>query len=336
LVIKIVNRPPTLNFPVVNNSQDFKEGGQPLNLTATASDPDGDAVSYLWELVSGPGALTPNGNTARYSKADGPAQVTIKVTAQDDSGSRTSSTQTFSVLNSLPVIDNITAPLDPVLLGASINVGANFTDRGILDTHTAVWDWGDGTTSIGNMTEQSGSGAVTGGHLYGAVGVYPLKLTVTDKDNGSAQLSFEYIVIHDAASGNESLVTGGGWILSPAGAYPSNVGLTGKANFGFVAKARRNATPTGQLQFHFDAMKFNGTSYTSLSVTGAKAQLKGTGRINNAGNYNFILTVIDGGGTDKFRIKIWGSSGVIYDNQMNAPDSADPTQAAAGGNIVVR
>jgi hypothetical protein len=73
-------------------------------------------------------------------------------------------------------------------------------------------------------------------------------------------------------------------------------------------------------------------------VTGAKAQLKGTGTINNAGNYNFILTVIDGGsgGNDKFRMKILGTSGVIYDNQMNASDNANPTQTINGGNITVR
>jgi hypothetical protein len=337
LVIKIVNRPPTVNFPI-NNSQDFQEGGQPLNLTANASDPDGDAISYVWEVVSGPGALTPNGNTAKYSKNDGPAQVTIKVTARDAAGEEASSTQTFSVLNAPPVITNITAPLDPVLLGTSINVSGNFTDRGTLDTHTAVWDWGDGTTSTGNVTEQSGSGSIAGSHLYAAAGVYPLKLTVTDKDTGSAQLIFEYIVVHEATGNNESATTGGGWIMSPAGAYPSNASLTGRANYGFVAKGRRNAVPTGQTQFHFDSLKFKSASYTSLSVNGAKAQLKGTGTINNAGNYNFILTVIDGGnsGTDKFRMKIWSSSGIVYDNQMNAPDNADPTQTTSGGNVTVR
>jgi hypothetical protein len=76
-----------------------------------------------------------------------------------------------------------------------------------------------------------------------------------------------------------------------------------------------------------------------LSVTGSQAQLKGTGTINNAGSYNFILTVIDGGNggaADKFRMKIWGTSGIIYDNQMNAADGANPTQTISGGNITVR
>ena len=55
-----------------------------------------------------------------------------------------------------------------------------------------------------------------------------------------------------------------------------------------------------------------------------------------------MLTAIDGqipggGGVDKFRIKIWdkGSGGVVYDNQMGASDTADPTTAIAGGSIVI-
>ena len=58
------------------------------------------------------------------------------------------------------------------------------------------------------------------------------------------------------------------------------------------------------------------------------------------GNYNFILTAIDGqvsggGGVDKFRIKIWGSGGVVYDNQMGASNAADPTTQLGGGSIVI-
>jgi hypothetical protein len=65
-------------------------------------------------------------------------------------------------------------------------------------------------------------------------------------------------------------------------------------------------------------------------VAGARAQYKGT----------FLLTVIDGdqpggGGLDKFRIKISDSAGVIYDNQIGADDSADPSTVIASGHIVI-
>jgi hypothetical protein len=59
-----------------------------------------------------------------------------------------------------------------------------------------------------------------------------------------------------------------------------------------------------------------------------------------------MLTAIDGqtsggGGTDKFRMKIWikyanGSDGpVVYDNQMNAADDSNPTTVLGGGSIQI-
>ena len=53
---------------------------------------------------------------------------------------------------------------------------------------------------------------------------------------------------------------------------------------------------------------------------------------------NAIDGQINGGGEiDKFRIKIWdkASGAIVYDNQMNAPEDADPTTAIKGGSIVI-
>jgi len=60
-----------------------------------------------------------------------------------------------------------------------------FTDAGICDTHTALWEWGDGTTSNGVVTELSGSGSVTNSHTYSMPGDYTVTLTVTDDDGDS-------------------------------------------------------------------------------------------------------------------------------------------------------
>ncbi|MBO0700409.1 MAG: hypothetical protein J2P46_18575, partial [Zavarzinella sp.] len=78
-------------------------------------------------------------------------------------------------------------------------------------------------------------------------------------------------------------------------------------------------------------------------VGGPKAQYKGVGTINGAGDYGFLLTAIDGqrpggGGADKFRIKIWDRSTglVIYDNQLGATDTSDPTTSLGGGSIQIQ
>jgi hypothetical protein len=90
------------------------------------------------------------------------------------------------------------------------------------------------------------------------------------------------------------------------------------------------------------ALSLSNTSYEWLVISGGKkAQYKGLGTINGSGSYRFMLTAIDGdqpggGGQDKFRIKIWSDGGgLVYDNQMNDPDSNDPTTVLGGGSIVI-
>ncbi len=100
----------------------------------------------------------------------------------------------------------------------------------------------------------------------------------------------------------------------------------------------------GNTQFKFNAagLDFESVSYEWLVVAGNKAQFKGTGTINGAGDYAFFLTAVDGEGdsrtgVDRFRIRIWDrtSGGLIYDNQVNSPNDADLTTALGGGNILI-
>ncbi len=77
-------------------------------------------------------------------------------------------------------------------------------------------------------------------------------------------------------------------------------------------------------------------------MAGARAQFKGSGTINGAGAYGFLLTAIDGdinggGGADKFRIKIWdkNTGNPVYDNQLGAADDASPTTGIEAGSIKI-
>ena len=123
------------------------------------------------------------------------------------------------------------------------------------------------------------------------------------------------------------------------GAYTADPTLTGKATFGFVSKYQKGASvPSGntEFQFHVANMNFKSTSYDWLVIAGTKAQYKGTGTVNSAGEYKFLLTAIDGS-PDMFRIKIWDKATevVIYDNQLGSEDTADPTTVIQGGSIVI-
>ncbi len=245
------------------------------------------------------------------------------------------------VPNQPPVIAQITAPIDPIQAGSPIQASATFTDR--CGIHTAVWHWGDDSTSTGAVSESNGYGTVSGSHTYRTAGVYSVRLVVTDDDLSSAEVVFQFVVVFNPDAG---FVTGGGWINSPQGAYAHDPNLTGKANFGFVSKCKKGSNvPTGDTQFQFKTadLNFKSTGYEWLVIAGGKAKYKGSGTINNAGDYDFMLTATDGqwkNGTDpdRFRIKIWqkdAGAGVVYDNQMGAADDADAAMELGSGSIVV-
>ncbi len=194
------------------------------------------------------------------------------------------------------------------------------------DALTYAWDLGDATSVSGALPV----------HTYTASGLYNVCLTVNDGMVDSAQ-ACTLAVVYDPSAG---FVTGGGSIESPAGAYKSDMSLSGKATFGFVAKYQKGANvPTGTTSFKFDlaGLSFASQSYEWLVVNqaGSNAQFKGVGTINgmldpNGNAYKFMLWAGDGS-PDTFRIKIWweGASAqqVVYDN--------GDAQAIGGGNIVV-
>lgn len=271
--------------------------------------------------------------------------TTINWTAVDAAGNSASCQQTVTVTNPAAVVTITGPPTGSVYpVNTLVNFTGSFTDNA-GGMHTATWTFDNLTTSAGSVNEATGE--ITGSHTFTAAGVYKVTLTVSDGCGGvgSASTIDELdllVVIYDPSAG---WVTGGGWINSPAGAYSANPGLSGKANFGFVSRYHNGATvPTGNTEFQFKAgnLSFSSHSYEWLVIAGARAQYKGSGKINGAGDYDFVLTAIDGqqpggGVADKFRIRIWDRSngGLIYDNQLSAPDSDDPTTTLSGGNIVI-
>ncbi|MFB5631464.1 MAG: PKD domain-containing protein, partial [Nitrosopumilaceae archaeon] len=246
---------------------------------------------------------------------------------------------------SLPEVDTITVTHDPIQVGTLVEASSSFTDLGPLETHTAEWNWGDSTTTVGVITENGLTGNVTGSHTYSTPGVYTVTLTVTDDIGDSGSSVFQFVVIYDPEGG---FVTGGGWIDSPAGSYIAEPSLADKATFGFVSKYQNGAnTPTGNTQFSFKVadLKFKSTVYDWLVVAGSNAKLKGDGTINGQGDYGFQLFGFDSDVNtndfnfdDKFRIKIWDKNNgdaVVYDNNLGQSDDDEPSTILGGGSIII-
>jgi len=99
---------------------------------------------------------------------------------------------TVTVNNALPIVE--AGPDKAAGVGKTINIAAQFSDPGSLDTHTATINWGDGAINTGAVTETGGSGSVSGSHAYSTKGVYTVTVTVVDKDGGPAADSLKVYV----------------------------------------------------------------------------------------------------------------------------------------------
>lgn len=269
--------------------------------------------------------------------------TTVTSTATDASGNASTCTFTVTVTNPSPVV-TITGPAAGSIF--QVNTPVTFTGSfsGGGGTHSATWTFNN-LTQAGTVNESTGAISTT--FTFATDGIYFVTLTVNDSCGaapGSANTVgalTAFVVIFDPSAG---FVTGGGWFTSPAGDYPANPSLTGKATFGLDIKYH-STTPTGQTEFQFQAanIDLHSTSYDYLVVTSPKAQFQGSGTINRAGNFGFLVSAIEGdlsggGGTNKIRIKIWdknNGNAVVYDSQIGDPDTADPTTVLGGGSIKI-
>gem|GEM_PF-4741099 len=315
--------------------------GSGATMGFTCTDADGDSLA----VTSSSGTVLDMGG-GQYlwsgAEAEGPFVDPVTISVDDGRGGTVSASFDVNVTNVVPECGPIVGPAGPVAIGAAATVAIPFSDAGVQDTHSALIDWGDGTSSAGVVSEVAGAGEARGVHSYVLPDVYTVTATVEDDDGGQTTRVLRYIVVYDPAGG---FVTGGGTVLSPAGAYRLDPSLSGKANFGFVSKYQKGATvPKGNTEFVFHAagMNFSSTSYEWLVIAGGKAQYKGAGTINGTGDYRFMLTAIDGqvsgaGGLDKIRLRIWDpqTDELVYDNQMGDALDADPTTVVASGSIVI-
>jgi len=332
---KSVNADPLVGTAVVSG----------IGPTSASDNCSGYTIAYtLTGATTGSGANNASGRTFNLGT------TTVTYTITDIAGLTASCWFTVTVVNPGPVV-SLTGPASDSLyaINTPVNFTAIFTDAG-GGMHTGTWML-DSISQAAAIVEPSGAtpGSANATYTFTAPGVYTVKLTVNDSCGGSGTATQIggmdlLVVVYDPSSG---FVTGGGWINSPVGAYVANPSLTGKANFGFVSKYHDGQSiPTGETEFqiHGASFKFRSTSHHWLVVAGAKAQYKGFGQINGTGDYGFLLTATDGqllngGGADRFRIKIWDrtTSVVVYDNAMGSLEDLDLANplAIGGGSIVV-
>lgn len=345
VVLQFLHDPPLTNALVSPSPDAGGNYSDPSTVTLSANAFAGFDVSATYYSLDG-------GPTQTYAApfaVSGSGAHTVKYWSVDNGGvyevAKTLSLHISATATpNPPPSATITGPTTGAVYAVNtpVNFTGAFTDNA-GDAHAALWKF-DAITQPGTVNEAGGT--VNASYTFTSPGVYAVSLTVTDGGGGIGTANQvgglnALIVVYDPEGGS---VTGGGWINSPAGAFPASPSLTGKANFGFVSKYQKGASvPVGETEFQLKVgnLNFHSTGYNWLVVSGARAQYKGSGTINGGGDYGFTLTAVDGqvggGGADKLRLKIYdkASGTVIYDNQMGSADSSSPSTVLGAGSVVI-
>lgn len=305
--------------------------GSAVALAMSGTDTDADALTFSWDLgdgTTGTGSAPP---TSHVYADNGSYNVMLAV--DDGRGGVDTARTTATIANVAPKLAPFSVSTTPIALGSgsvTVPVSANFTDPGTLDTHTATLDCGTGTPTQFAAPNGKASGECT----FTVPGLYAVRVTVRDDDGDSdSKVATGQVIVYDPSG---EFLTGGGWVMSPTGAYSISTTMTGKLSFNLAARYESGATPTGSVDVKLNVGKvdFHSTSLDWLVIANGTARLQGRGTMNGVGDYVFTVLATDGS-TDSFRIRICnrGSGGVVYDSRPGEPLDPTGTTALAGGSI---
>jgi hypothetical protein len=153
-----------------------------------SSDPDGEALTYAWDLDDDGDYDDSTSATPTFSRVGRDGVFTVGLQVTDESGDTATATATVTVANAAPSLSASSNAPKPE--GALVTVSGTVTDAGWLDPLTATIDWGDGggATSVGGTLESSRPDAtltLASTHRYADNGTYPVEVCGRDDDAAS-------------------------------------------------------------------------------------------------------------------------------------------------------
>lgn len=181
------NRPPVAN---AGAAQTVNEGSTVTLDGSASSDPDGNTLTYAWQVISATGpAISLSSATAvapTFSATDNGVYV-LRLTVDDGHGATSSADVRVTVLNVAPTA---TATNDgPNYWGVAIAFTGSATDPSTADTaagFTGAWTFGDSASAAG----------MTAAHAYATPATYTASFTATDKDGGLSAPATTRVVVN--------------------------------------------------------------------------------------------------------------------------------------------
>ncbi|WZP01156.1 hypothetical protein EP7_005609 (plasmid) [Isosphaeraceae bacterium EP7] len=178
------------------------EGGS-VSLDASGAVEEGEdpaALTFEWDLDYDGSAFQADATglqpTVGFPESFAPRTIALRVSDAD--GAVRTVLSTLEVANLAPAITSATTSSPPPTGGAKegdvVTVTAGFADPGVLDTFTAIIDWGDGSPAE-SFAYPAGTTTLTQGHLYRDGGQYDISVVVADDENAYSSSFFARAVV---------------------------------------------------------------------------------------------------------------------------------------------
>jgi hypothetical protein len=170
---------PTNNEPIITSLEPEAQQVVPLDsieLVCTASDPDGDELSYIWSASAG--EVDGVGDTVTWVAPASEGSYGVSVLVTDGHGGQGTDSVTIAVrTNNPPIIASLTADAGWTMPSGNLQVTCSASDP---DEDELTYDW---SASGGDI---SGTGASVAWGAPQMTGTYDLTVVVTDGYGGSA------------------------------------------------------------------------------------------------------------------------------------------------------
>ncbi len=266
--------------------------GSSLLLDASATfDPDGDVLTYAWDLD----------NDGQYDDATGAAPIiswdelvalglgddgtfTVGVEVRDGIFTDTA-TSTLEITNVAPNITNLSLDQTPIDENGVVTLTGSFEDPGTLDTHTVTIDWRDGNSSTIEFTD--GERVFSMSHQY-------------LDDNPTGTPSDEYMILvsvhdDDTGEGTETIGVQVNNLVPEITSLTTTAAEVGSQDPGDTVEINATFTDVGTLDTHTASIDWgDGTSSTADITQGSgNGSLAGTHTYLTGGVFEITVTLRD-------------------------------------------